>query len=52
VVPYDHFVQWRGGSWNTWPSVLLVAKATAQPPIAAGPGLGFRLAQTVSTGSH
>jgi formylglycine-generating enzyme len=47
TVPLDHFVQWRGGGWNTWPSILLVGKAAPGPPIGTGTGLGFRLAQTV-----
>ncbi len=52
TVPYDHFIQARGGSWNTWPSILLVAGTLTFPPVAAGPGVGFRLTQTVSTSSH
>jgi formylglycine-generating enzyme required for sulfatase activity len=46
-VPLAHHVQWRGGSWNGWPTILVVGKAIPLPPKAMSPGLGFRLAQTV-----
>jgi formylglycine-generating enzyme required for sulfatase activity len=45
--PYEHFLQHRGGTWNAWPSVLLVGRAATLPPDSRGPGIGFRLAQTV-----
>jgi formylglycine-generating enzyme len=47
-VPFAHFVQARSGSWNLWPSGLLAARTFAHPPIAAGPGQGLRLAQTLA----
>lgn len=52
TVPYDHYAQIRGGSWNTWPAVLMVGETLTVPPTATGTGLGFRLAQTVSTTSR
>ena len=47
-VPLVNHVQWRGGSWNSPPSYMGAGRATALPPIAAGPGLGVRLAQTIA----
>jgi formylglycine-generating enzyme len=49
--------QTRGGSWNQWPNTLRVSDQGAgatPPPLRAsrGPGLGFRLVQSLSnTGS-
>ena len=41
------FVQWRGGSWNAWPSLLSAGRANATPSKDfKGPGRGLRLAQT------
>ena len=47
-LPDARSAQLRGGSWNAWPSILLVGKAVADAPKLAGPGGGFRLAQTRS----
>lgn len=47
-VPFAHFAQYRGGHWNSWPAILLVGKAATAPLKAKDPGLGLRLAQTVS----
>jgi formylglycine-generating enzyme len=47
-VPFAHFVQYRGGFWNSWPAILLVGKAATAPPKTKSSGIGLRLAQTVS----
>jgi formylglycine-generating enzyme required for sulfatase activity len=45
--PVEFLAQSRGGSWNLWPHMLRAGAAAADPARAKGPGLGFRLAQTV-----
>ncbi len=49
-LPLGSYFQWRGGLWNTWPSILLTGKATPLPPRSRGPGIGFRLVQTIVRG--
>jgi formylglycine-generating enzyme len=41
-------VQWRGGLWNTWPHILRAGMAASEPTRGNGPGIGFRMAKTIS----
>jgi formylglycine-generating enzyme required for sulfatase activity len=42
-----HLVQWRGGAWNMPPNTLRAGMVAADPPMARGPGIGVRMAQTL-----
>jgi formylglycine-generating enzyme required for sulfatase activity len=43
-------MQTRGGGWNQWPNTLRASAKGGAPTWAKGPGLGFRLAQTLQHG--
>jgi formylglycine-generating enzyme required for sulfatase activity len=44
--PPAALVQWRGGTWNAPPNTLRASMVAAEPPVAHGPGIGLRIAQT------
>jgi len=41
-------VEWRGGAWNLWPHMLRAGAIARELPMGRGPGIGFRLAQTIA----
>jgi sulfatase modifying factor 1 len=45
--PAKFLVQSRGGAWNLWPHMLRAGAVAADPARAKGPGIGFRLAQSI-----
>lgn len=45
-------VQARGGAWHLWPNVMRAANKLGGGSDSGGPGLGFRLAQTLNANTE